>query len=259
MTPADLRQFAADLSVEAGTLAMASRDRTMSISTKSSSTDLVTEHDRAAEALLVERIHELRPGDSILGEEGAAATGTTGYTWYLDPIDGTTNYVYGHPMWATSVAVADDDGALAGAVYAPATAELFTAGRGQGATLNGTSIRTSEIADLRLALVATGFGYVREMRVEQARLVAEVIGDIRDIRRGGSAALDLCYVAAGRVDGYYEIGINVWDVAAGELIAREAGCATSWIDAAPGRPLQICAAAPGIFDALRQLVKHGKL
>ncbi len=232
----------------------------MLISTKSCPTDLVTEHDRAAEALLVERIHELRPGDSILGEEGAAATGTTGYTSGISTRSTArpttcTAIRCGRPRWRSPMTTACSPAPCM--PRPPLNCSPLGAGRARRSTGHRYGRRRSPT--LRLALVATGFGYVpRDARRAGPARLADVIGDIRDIRRGGSAALDLCYVAAGRVDGYYEIGINVWDVAAGELIAREAGCATSSIDAAPGRPaadLRRCAG--DLRRALRQLVKHG--
>src|SRR5699024_4936712 len=138
------------------------RDESMSISTKSSATDLVTEHDRAAELLLVESIGVRRPGDGVIGEEGAERTSATGYQWIVDPIDGTTNFVYRHPFWTTSVAVADAHGVVAGAVYAPDLDELFTAARGGGASLNGAVLTASSAEDLSVALIATGFAYVPE-------------------------------------------------------------------------------------------------
>jgi myo-inositol-1(or 4)-monophosphatase len=169
----------------------------------------------------------------------------------VDPIDGTTNFVYDLPHWATSIAAGADDGMLVGAVYVPGLGELFAAARGRGATLNGSPISTSGRDDLALALVATGFAYRPETRREQAAVAQRLIGSIRDIRRLGSAAIDLCYVAAGRFDAYFESGLNAWDLAAGELIAREAGCRTG--DFAGERPgwHGLLAAAPAIFDELR--------
>ena len=160
--------------------------------------------------------------------------GTSGLSWYLDPIDGTTNFLYGLPLWSTSVGVTDARGAVAGAVFVPVTGELFAAARGAGATRNGQRIRASSETDASLALVATGFGYLPARRAEQARRLATLIEHIRDIRRGGSAAIDLCYAAAGMVDAYFEDGLNSWDVVAGELIAREAGCRTGDFAGGPG-------------------------
>lgn len=257
--PTALRTFAAELATAAGTLARARRDEGMSISTKSSATDLVTEHDRAAEELLVETVHARRPGDGVIGEEGANHAGTTGYRWIVDPIDGTTNFVYRHPLWATSVAVADADGVVAGAVYAPDLDDLFTAARGHGASLNGAPITASTTTDLAMALVATGFGYRPEQRRREAQWLAVLIDQVRDVRRGGSAALDLCYAAAGHVDGYYEHQLNVWDIAAGELIAREAGCISTGPSSELPDPHDLCVAAPGVFDALREALTRARM
>jgi myo-inositol-1(or 4)-monophosphatase len=224
------------------------------LSTKSTATDLVTIHDRAAEATIVTGLAAARPDDGIVGEEGTARPGTSGISWLVDPIDGTTNYVYGLHHWATSIAAADAEGVLAGAVYAPVLGELFAAGRGRGATLGGRPIRCSDRDDLALALVATGFGYLPSARVEQAGLLTGVLGEVRDIRRLGSAAIDLCHVACGRVDAYYETGLSPWDAAAGELIAREAGCRSGDFAGGPPDPAELLVATPAIFDDLVQLL-----
>ena len=178
--------------------------------------------------------------------------GTSGLAWYLDPIDGTTNFLYGLPLWSTSVGVTDDEGAVAGAVFVPVTGELFAAARGAGATRNGEPIRASGEVDATLALVATGFGYLPTRRAEQARRLATMMEKIRDIRRGGSAAVDLCYTAAGMVDAYFEDGLNSWDVVAGELIAREAGCRTGDFAGGPATPAELLVAPPQLFDQLRR-------
>jgi myo-inositol-1(or 4)-monophosphatase len=221
---------------------------------KSSATDLVTHCDRSAERMIVDRIRAERPQDSIIGEEGASHAGTSGLVWHLDPIDGTTNFVYGNPAWCTSVAVADASGSLAGAVYLPVTQELFSAFRGAGATLNGRPISCSAAAHLSQALVATGFSYDPARREVQAARLSRMIGAIRDIRRSGSAAADLCSVACGRVDAYYEDHLNSWDIAAGELIACEAGALSSGFDAQPSTPAHLLVAAPKIHAALRALI-----
>ena len=222
--------------------------------TKSSLTDVVTAHDRAAEAEIVSGLLAERPDDAIVGEEGTSRAGTSGITWYVDPIDGTTNFLYGYPLWSTSIGAGDEHGALVGAVYVPTTGELFAAARGEGATRNGRPIRCSDEDDLSLALVATGFAYDPAERARQAARLATLAGHVRDIRRGGSAAIDLCYTAAGFVDGYYECFLNSWDMAAGELIAREAGCRSGDFAGGPPRPEELIVAAPGVFDALRALV-----
>jgi myo-inositol-1(or 4)-monophosphatase len=253
--PDELLAIARRLAVAAGDSALAGRrGAILDPTTKSSATDLVTAFDRGAEATIVEGLGTARPDDAIVGEEGTKQTGTSGIEWYVDPIDGTTNFVYDLPLWSTSIAAGDADGMLAGAVYAPALGELFTATRGGGAALNGQPIRASDRADLGLALVATGFAYLAERRRAQAKVVADVIGSVRDIRRLGSAALDLCYVAAGRFDAYFETGLNSWDSAAGELIAVEAGCLAGDHHVGPPRPGELLVAAPAIFDDLQQLL-----
>ncbi len=229
----------------------------LQVTTKSTITDLVTVHDRAAEAVIVETLTAARPDDGIVGEEGTNRPGTSGVAWYLDPIDGTTNFVYDVPAWATSVGAGDADGMLVGAVYVPALDELFAAARGRGATLNGRPIRCADTDELALALVATGFGYTPERRHRQAAIVTELVASIRDIRRLGAAALDLCYVAAGRFDAYFEEHLNIWDIAAGELIAREAGCRTGDFAGGPPTPAQIAVATPGLFDRLVAALPSG--
>lgn len=258
--PNDLRAVCERLARGAGEIAWAGR-RSVAAGgpgydrgTKSSSTDVVTEFDRAAEAHVVDALRSSRPDDAIVGEEGTADAGTSGFAWYVDPIDGTTNFVYDQPAWACSVAVAHDDVMLAGAVFVPPLGELYSAALGAGATRNGVAIAASGETDLRLALVGTGFGYHPEARRAQAIVVAELIAGVRDIRRLGSAAFDLCMVACGRLDVYYERHLNSWDAAAGELIAREAGAITSDFAGGPPRPEQLVAAAPGLHAAFVELL-----
>jgi myo-inositol-1(or 4)-monophosphatase len=259
MHPSELRQLATTLATDAGRVALAGRrsaaDRTaLGGTTKSSSTDLVTSFDRAAEASIVSTLREVRPDDAIVGEEGTAVAGTSGYAWWIDPIDGTTSFVYDQPTWACSVAVAHDDVMVAGAVYMPALDELYSAALGDGATMNGAPITATACDDLALALVGTGFSYHAEQRLTHAARIARLIGQVRDIRRTGSAAVDLCFVAAGRLDVYFEGGINWWDCAAGELIAREAGAITSDFEGGPPRPESMLAAAPGVHRAFVELL-----
>jgi myo-inositol-1(or 4)-monophosphatase len=247
----DLVDLACRAAVEAGDAALAGRrSTTLAPDSKSTATDLVTVFDRQAEARIAGRLAAERPHDAIVGEEGTDRPGTSGVSWFVDPIDGTTNFVYDLPLWSTSVAAGDADGMLAGAVYVPALGELFAAGRGTGATLNGRPIRCSDRDDLALALVATGFAYGAARRRAQAAVVAGLIGDVRDVRRLGSAAIDLCFVAAGRYDAYYETGLNSWDAAAGELVAREAGCRTGDFRGGPPVPGELLVAAPAIFADL---------
>jgi myo-inositol-1(or 4)-monophosphatase len=219
------------------------------VRTKATSTDMLSEVDEACERLIVDGIRAARPGDGILSEEGATAESSTGLRWVIDPIDGTTNYLYGHPGYGISIAVESAEGVLAGVVEDPLHAERFTAVPGGGAHRNGEPIRVSGETELANALVATGFGYEPEVRTEQARVVAGVIGSIRDIRRMGAAAVDLCSVACGRVDAYYERKLNHWDLAAGSLIAAEAGATVG--ELADGI---VVVASPAIYEPLAELL-----
>lgn len=250
----ELRAMCAELARGAGDIALAGRARRIGAAqlpgtTKSSTTDIATEFDRAAEAFVVEHIRERRPDDAIVGEEGTADPGTSGYSWFIDPIDGTTNYVYDQPAWSNSVAIARDGEMIAGAVYVPPLDEMFTGALGQGATLNDRPISASAETDLSLALVGTGFGYLPEQRRQQAERLASLIAQVRDVRRLGSAAFDLCMVACGRLDVYYERQLNSWDAAAGELIAREAGAISSDFVGGPARHDEMLVAAPGVHRA----------
>lgn len=263
---AELRRLAVELARLGGTVAADGWHRdtasgvtrsAMTAATKTSATDIVTLHDRAAEDAMVTVLSDRRPNDAVLGEEGTAHPGTSGRSWFLDPIDGTTNFLYGLPAWSTSVAVGDADGMLAGAVYVPSTGDLFSAARGGGATRNGVPIHASGETDLALALVATGFAYDPARRTAQARRFTGMAAAIRDLRRGGSAAIDLCYAAGGLVDAYFEDGLNSWDIAAGELIAREAGCRTGDFAGGPPTPAQVLAAPPALFEQLSTLLRAG--
>ncbi|MGY1637229.1 inositol monophosphatase family protein [Geodermatophilus sp. SYSU D00742] len=223
------------------------------VDVKSSPVDMVTAVDKACEELVVTRLLAARPEDGLLGEEGAARTGTSGVRWVVDPIDGTTNFVYGLPAYAVSIAAEVDGRAQAGAVLNVATGELYSATAGGGAHLTvpgGAPVRLdgSRPASLEQTLVATGFGYREEQRRAQGAVVAELLPHVRDIRRHGSAALDLCTVAAGRVDAYYELHLNRWDYAAGALVAAEAGVVVTGLPGRPfAEPLGI-AVAPTVAD-----------
>ena len=224
-----LRGLCVDIAKEAGEFALEARRNLgpgtrAAHDTKSSAVDPVTEFDRATESLVVERLRELRPADSIVGEEGANHSGDSGLEWHIDPIDGTVNYVYDLPGWCTSIAVLEDGQPVAAAIYAPVVGEMYSAGLGCGATINGVAISTSTASRLSTSLAATGFSYhLDERRVEQAGRIARLLPQVRDIRRQGSAALDLAYVASGRVDSYFEEYLMSWDVAAGALVVTEAG------------------------------------
>jgi myo-inositol-1(or 4)-monophosphatase len=251
----ELLAVAADLARTAGDMALAGRKAGLrNVQTKSTATDMVTEFDRASEKLIVEGMRERRPLDAIVGEEGASVSGTSGITWYIDPIDGTTNFLYDLPAWAVSIGAEDSSGPLAGVVYIPALGEMFTATRGGGAFLNGVPIQSNTIADVSQALVCTGFSYSAEQRTIQAQRVSRFIHQIRDIRRAGAAAIDLCFVACGRIDAYFEENLHQWDISAGILIAHEAGCRSGDFSGHTPRPAEILTTAPAIFDQLSQLI-----
>jgi myo-inositol-1(or 4)-monophosphatase len=260
-----LRRLAIDIAREAGDhvaagrrealLAVDPRDQALGADTKSTSTDVVTRFDRASEALIAQRLREARPDDSLLGEEGATATGTSGISWLVDPIDGTTNFLYDLPGWAVSIAALDDLGAVAGAVYVPSSGETFSAARGQGAWLGDRLLHCGALTDPAQALLATGFAYLPDRRTFHARRVAALIGQVRDIRRLGAAAVDLCHVACGRVDAYFEEHLGPWDLAAGELVAREAGCRTGDFDGGPVRPAQVLVTNAALFEPLAAIIR----
>ena len=251
----ELCALAETVARDAGALLRDGLDRArITVDTKSSSTDMVTEMDRAAEALIVHGLLGARPADGMLGEEGTDEPGTSGVRWIVDPLDGTTNYLYALPGFAVSIGAEVDGEAVAGVVYDVVRDELFAATLGGGATRNGAPITASDVVDLPLALVATGFSYDAERRRRQAAALVHVISQIRDVRRFGAAAVDLCSVACGRVDGYYERGLAPWDLAAGGLIAREAGAVVTDFHGEVPRSGAVMAAAPGIAEALRALV-----
>jgi myo-inositol-1(or 4)-monophosphatase len=264
--PTALEDVACDVARRAGRLVTLERPRDLEVSAKSTRTDVVTAMDRRSQELILRVLAELRPGDAVLGEEEGGATGSSGITWVVDPIDGTVNYLYDIPRYAVSVAavvgdptVPGDWHPVAGAVLEPVSGELFHAHLGGGARLStdaGTrTLRASAADELALSLVATGFGYAADLRERQARALVEVLPRVRDVRRFGSAALDLCDVAAGRLDGYYETGLNAWDRAAGELVATESGAVVGGpVDATATGELT-WAAAPGIAPALAALVR----
>jgi myo-inositol-1(or 4)-monophosphatase len=224
------------------------------VATKSTHTDMVTEMDAASEALILDTVLGERPDDAVVAEEGGARPGTSGVRWIVDPLDGTTNYLYGHAGFAVSIAAAVGHEVVAGAVLDVVHDELFTAAIGHGAHRNGEDIRCTDHVDPSTALVATGFGYDPARRAWQARALVELLPRIRDIRRVGAAAVDLCSVACGRVDAYVERGLAEWDLAAGWLIAREAGARVGAIEGGPPRAGSLLAAPPALFEPLRALV-----
>ncbi|MET9336336.1 inositol monophosphatase family protein [Nonomuraea sp. NPDC003804] len=256
----DFAALATDIAREAGDMLLVKRPSNPEVvQTKSSPTDVVTALDRASEELIRARIRQARPDDMILGEEGGDTPGSSGVRWVVDPIDGTVNFLYGLPEWAVSIAVEVDGRIVAGAVNVAPRGELFSASLGGGAVLHKDGLaqerlRCNSGVPLARALVATGFGYDAARRRVQGQIVAAVLPAVRDIRRGGSCAIDLCSVAAGRVDAYYERGINYWDHAAAGLIATEAGARVGGLHGRPaGGELTICA-AQGLFEELHDLL-----
>jgi myo-inositol-1(or 4)-monophosphatase len=224
------------------------------VTTKSTPTDVVSDADRDSQELIVSLLHRERPGDGIISEEGAAGDSETGLTWVIDPLDGTVDFLYGIPQWCVSVAVADQTGRLAGVIYDPPRAELFAAMRGKGAYRNDEPITVSPQQDLSQALIATGFSYDSRIRRAQAEVVLRLLPEVRDIRRAGSAALDLAWCACGRVDAFFEADMHVWDRAAGELLITEAGGVISPLLPPLGDGRGVVAANQGLHDALRTLV-----
>lgn len=253
-----LLDLARDISVRAAEFALEARRAGVSVAdTKSTPTDVVTAVDRDTETLIRSLILEARPDDGIVGEEDVAHIGTSGLDWVIDPIDGTVNFLYGIPAWAVSIAVVEgaaggDVGGttLAGVVVNPVNGELFEASAGGGSRLAGRELAVNTGVTLASALVGTGFGYAAERRREQAAVLLELMPHIRDIRRIGSAALDLCALAAGRLDAYYERGLNAWDHAAGALIAREAGARIGGPRGGRENAELLVGAAPGLYEEL---------
>ena len=243
-----LLTLARDVALEAAALVTDRRRAGVEVAdTKTSPTDVVTEVDRAAEELIRKRLLEARPDDGFVGEEGSSASSVTGVTWVVDPIDGTVNFLYGIPQYAISIAARLDDQVVAGVVVDVVKGETFTATRGGGARLDGRSVRVRDVVPLEQRLVFTGFSYERDTRVAQAGAVQQLLGRVRDVRRLGSAALDLCYLACGRADAYVEEGLNDWDLAAGALLVEEAG---GRVEARPGVGGKRCviASPSGGFD-----------
>lgn len=260
---AELLEIAVAVARRAAALAQQRRRDGVEIAaSKSTLTDIVTQADREVEVLIRDALGAARPRDGFLGEESGAEIGSSGLTWVVDPIDGTVNYFYGIPAYAVSIAVVEGDPdpaswrTLAGAVVNPELGEVFAAAAGGGARLNTVELRVNEGVELPLALVGTGFGYDAEVRRRQAAFVAELIGRVRDVRRIGAASLDLCGVAAGRLDAYFERGLNPWDHAAGALIAREAGARVAGLEGAPAGRELLVAAAPGLYDQLDPIVQE---
>jgi myo-inositol-1(or 4)-monophosphatase len=225
------------------------------VDAKSTPTDPVSDADRAAESFLIDFISSHRPDDGVVAEEGTNEKSSSGLTWIVDPLDGTVNFLFGIPHWSVSIAVEDDEGGFVGVIFDPNRNEMFTAARGSGAFVNSSPISVSRVDDLSQALIGTGFSYDAEARRVQAEVVGRVLPRARDIRRAGSAALDLASVACGRLDGFYEAPMEPWDKAAGIVIATEAGATISEMPPPKaGLSPGVIAANPALHDQLAGLV-----
>jgi myo-inositol-1(or 4)-monophosphatase len=260
---AELLTIARETALAAGELASRRRREGVSIADrKSSPVDVVTAADRETEALIRAMLADARPNDGFFGEESGAEKGTSGLTWLVDPIDGTVNYLYGIPHYGISIAVVEGDpdpltwAGIAGCVVNPAIGEVFTARGGGGAHLGETRLEVAPPVELAEALVATGFSYGSAMRGRQGAIVARMLPSVRDIRRAGTASLDLCFVAAGRLNAYFESTLNPWDHAAGVIIAREAGARVTGWDGAPPSKDFILAGEPSVAESLERLLRE---
>lgn len=222
------------------------------LASKTSATDPVSDADREAERVIRELLTTERPDDGLVGEEGSRVDGNQDRRWIVDPLDGTVNFLYGLRAWGVSIALEDSEGLAVGVVFNPVSGECFAAERDKGSTMSGRPIRVTDCRSLDRAMVATGFSYESEHRAEQAKLLVQLLPRIRDLRRAGAAALDLAYVATGRVDAYYERGLKRWDEAAGLLLVREAGGVTAVLE---GEPHGVVAAAtPELLEELMPFV-----
>jgi myo-inositol-1(or 4)-monophosphatase len=252
----ELLALAVDLAKRAGALLLErfAAGREPALASKSTPTDLVSEADLASERMIRDTLARSRPADGFLGEESGGEDGSSGLTWIVDPLDGTINFLFGIPQWCVSVAVADFHGSLVGAIFDPCRDELFAATREGRPTLNGAPIVASRRGELASAMVATGFAYSAEVRAAQAEVLARLLPRIRDIRRLGSAALDLAWTACGRYDAYFERTTKPWDVAAGVLVCERAGLTVTDLPERAGLPLGVLACAPALAEELLQLV-----
>jgi myo-inositol-1(or 4)-monophosphatase len=257
--PLDLLELAESTARAAGELVMLVRRGSVEVAeTKTSPTDVVTVADLASEQLIRDRIFAARPDDAFIGEEGDDISGSSGVTWLADPIDGTVNYLYGIPQFSVSIAAQRGGVSVAGVVHNPVSGETFTAVRGGGAKLDGEAIFVSRQTDVAQTLVGTGFGYRADVRRHQVAETAALLPTVRDIRRLGSAALDLCNVACGRLDAYVERGLKPWDLAAGRLVVTEAGGRVEGLHGAEPSELLVVAAPVHLFDPFHAaLVQSG--
>lgn len=255
-TQDELLILAVDVARRAGALLLErfQAGREPPLASKSTPTDLVSEADLASERLIRDTLARARPEDGFLGEEGGGEDGSSGLTWVVDPLDGTVNFLFGIPQWCVSVALADEHGSLVGAIFDPCRDELFVATRDGPPLLNGAPIAASEREDLATAMVATGLAYDADVRAAQAEVLARVVPRVRDIRRFGSAALDLAWTAAGRYDAYFERTTKPWDIAAGTLVCERAGLTVLELPERERLPLGVLAAVPALAARLFELV-----
>jgi len=251
----ELLELARSAAQEAGGLVRNRPGRQLQTATKSSPTDLVTEMDRASEKLILAKILGARPDDGIVAEEGSQKPSYSGISWIIDPIDGTVNYSRGLPNYSISIAVVNDSESIVGVVYDPTLNETFTAIRGQGAALNNNIISCA-VTPLEKALVGTGFSYSSSQRARQAKVLQNVLPAVGDIRRPGSAAVSLCWVACGRLDAFFETGLQRWDFAAGTLIALEAGANIDGAESGQADDDLIVASAPSVTAELLQILRN---
>ena len=250
---AELLKIADSVARAAGKHLM-NRPASFTFTEKSSAVDFATQMDKQAEELIVKQLLTYRPDDGIIAEEGSAKESKSGITWVIDPLDGTVNYLYGLPGWNVSIAAKDNDGVVVGVVNAPSIDGFWSGIRGGGATYNGVKIKCNDPVELSKALLGTGFAYDLNLRVSQGETMAKLLPRIRDLRRNGAAAVDLCYVAMGALDGYFESSLNEWDHAAGGLIAIEAGAVVSGRGGgAPNSDLVVCA-GPALHAQLLPLI-----
>lgn len=253
-----LLQLAEEIALKVGEL-LVQRPSRFELDQKSGVLDFATQMDHESERLIVESILRARPDDGIIGEEGANRIGSSGYTWVIDPIDGTVNYLYGIPGWCISIAIKDEIGGLIGVVHSPSIGMTWSAIRGSGALCNGAPIKCNDPVPLDRALIATGFAYDIERRKPQAEFVQALLPKIRDIRRIGACAVDICMVASGLLDAHFEAGVNEWDYAAAGLIAQEAGAKFNSIKGIwNGEKFFVLTAGPSLYRALAvELAPHG--
>ena len=254
----ELLELAESIALKAGKL-LINRPSKFELDQKSGVFDFATQMDHESEKLIVAEILSSRPDDGLVGEEGTNRPSKTGITWVIDPIDGTVNYLYDIPGWCISIGIKDESGPLAGVVYSPATNSLWKADRGGGAFLNDSPISCNEPVALNRALVGSGFAYDIEKRKIQAALISRLLPEIRDLRRLGACAVDICHVASGSLDAYFEAGVNEWDYAAAGLIATEAGAMIS-IDQGiwNGEKNMVIVAGPALHPVLSAQIRAGQ-